>query len=154
MRSILAAAFAALILTQASNVGAANFCASFGPAQAEAIGLTLPGKGSCAAFNGFFRNRPGLLLAGDVCRSSNGTTFLFNLFTQTAGLTDSLAGTWAAVTGKGSGMECFNTPCLSFTVTVTKCPATVTIPADLATPVDGSGSSGLTSGDAEPAASE
>ncbi len=114
----------------------------------------MPAKGSCAAFNGFFRNRTGLLLAGDVCRSSNGTTFLFNLFTQTAGLTDSLAGTWAAATGKGSGMECFNTPCLSFAVTVTKCPATVTIPADLATSVGQVGTSGLTGGDAEPASSE
>jgi len=132
MRSILAAAVVALIVTLGSDVHAANFCASFGsvnPAQAEAVGLTLPAKGSCAAFNGFYRNRAGILLAGDVCRSSNGTTFLFNLFTQTSnGLTDTLTGTWSAATGRGLGRECFSTPCLSFSVAVTKCPANVTIP--------------------------
>jgi hypothetical protein len=127
----IAAAMAAVILSIASAVHAANFCASFGGAQVAATGLTLPASGNCAAFNGFYRNNKGLLLAGDVCRSSNGTTFLFNLFTQSNGLPDSLAGTWVASSGKGSGQECFSSPCLSFNVTVTKCPATVTIPANL-----------------------
>jgi hypothetical protein len=131
MMRITATAMAAVILSIGSAAHAANFCASFGAAQVAATGLTLPASGNCAAFNGFYRNNKGLLLAGDVCRSSNGTTFLFNLFTQSNGLPDSLAGTWVASSGKGSGQECFASPCLSFSVTVTKCPATLTIPANL-----------------------
>ncbi len=121
---------AAIILLIASAAHAANFCALFGSAQVVASGLTLPASGSCAAFNGFYSGSA-RLLAGDVCRSSNGTTFLFNLFTQYMGTTDSLAGTWVASSGKGSGQECFTSPCLSFNVTVKKCPATLTIPANL-----------------------
>jgi hypothetical protein len=121
----------ALMLFLAPAAHAANFCASFGAAQVVASGLTLPAKGTCAAFNGFYRNFAGVLLAGDVCRSSSGTTYLFNLFTQHNGVADSLAGTWNASTGTGSGNECFATPCLSFSVKVTKCPATVTIPASI-----------------------
>jgi hypothetical protein len=126
----IAAAVAAVILSTASAAYAANFCALFGGAQVVGSGLILPASGTCAAFNGFYSSGTGLL-AGDVCRSSNGTTFLFNLFTQYKGVPDSLAGTWVASSGKGSGLECFTSPCLSFNVTVKKCPATVTIPANL-----------------------
>jgi|HubBroStandDraft_6_1064221.scaffolds.fasta_scaffold1213190_1 hypothetical protein len=142
------AALAALMLFLATAAHAANFCASFGAAQVVASDLTLPAKGTCAAFNGFYRNptNAGLLLAGDVCRSSNGTTYLFNLFTQHAGLTDSLAGSWSTSNGKGSGQECFATPCLAFSVTVTKCPATVTIPASVSDLQAGTAAPSLTSG--------
>ena len=121
----------ALTLFLASSAHAANFCVSFGGAQVIASGLILPVKGTCSAFNGFYANKPGLLLAGDVCRSSNGTTFLFNTFTQFNGLPDSLAGTWVASSGAGSGKECTSATCLSFNVAVIKCPNNVTVPADL-----------------------
>lgn len=124
-------AMAAGMLLLASTALAANFCVSFGGAQIIASGLTLPAKGTCTAFNGFYANKAGSLLAGDVCRSSNGSTFLFNTFTQFSGSPDSIAGTWNASTGKGSGKECFGPPCAAFNVTVTKCPANITVPADL-----------------------
>jgi hypothetical protein len=121
----------ALTLLLASSAHATNFCVSFGGAQIVASGLILPAKGACSAFNGFFANKAGLLLAGDVCRSSNGTTFLFNTFTQFNALPDTLAGTWAASSGAGSGNECSSARCLSFNVAVTKCPNNVKVPADL-----------------------
>ena len=125
----LTAMLLTLILSPAAY--AANFCVSFGGAQVVASGLILPAKGSCAAFNGFIANKPGLLIAGDVCRSSDATTFLFNTFTQFNGLPDSFAGTWAASTGAGSGQECSSGPCISFVVAVTKCPTGVKVPNDV-----------------------
>lgn len=128
-RAAVAAVFLAFFLT--STAHASNFCLSFGSARVVASGLTIPVKGTCTTFNGFYANRPGLLLAGDVCRSSNGTTFLFNTFTQFNKLPDTLAGTWAASNGAGSGNECSSAGCNSFAVAVTKCPLGVPIPADL-----------------------
>ena len=120
-----------LTLTLSSAAYAANFCVSFGGAQVVVSGLILPAKGTCAAFNGFVANKPGLLIAGDVCRSSDATTFLFNTFTQFNGLPDTFAGTWSAATGTGSGQECSSGPCISFVVAVTKCAASVKIPKDI-----------------------
>lgn len=121
-----------LVLMLSSAAYAANFCVSFGGAQVVASGLILPAKGTCAAFNGFVANEPGLLIAGDICRSSDATTFLFNTFTQFNGVPDTFAGTWSVSTGTGSGHECSSGPCLSFAVAVTKCPAGVKVPKDIA----------------------
>jgi hypothetical protein len=130
----------ALLLQLSSIANASNFCASFGMAKVVASGLTLPPKDTCVAFNGFIANQPGVLLAGDVCRSSNGATFLFNTFTQSQNLPDSLAGTWSASTGSGLGKECSNNGCTSFAVTVTKCGA-ISVPAappsEVASPLTG-----------------
>jgi hypothetical protein len=120
-----------LTLMLSSAAYAANFCVSFGGAQVVASGLILPAKGTCGAFNGFVANEPGLLIAGDVCRSSDATTFLFNTFTQFNGAPDTFAGTWSASTGTGSGQECSSGPCISFAVAVTKCSAGVKIPKDI-----------------------
>ena len=127
IRTIISASIAASFFA-ATVVHAANFCVSFGGAQVVATGLTLPARGVCVAFNGFTANKAGILLAGDVCRSSNGTIFLFNTFTQSQNVPDSLAGSWAASNGTGSGNECSNAGCTSFAVKVTKCGA-FTIPA-------------------------
>jgi len=137
----------ALTLLLASNARATNFSVSFGGAQIVASGLILPVKGACSAFNGFFANKPGLLLAGDVCRSSSGTTFLFNTFTQFNALTDTLAGTWAASSGAGSGNECSSARCLAFNVAVIKCPINVKVPADLSGSEAEVSSPGLTTGE-------
>jgi hypothetical protein len=121
----------ALMLALSSSAHAANFCVSFGSAHIVASGLVLPAKGTCTSFNGFYTNKNGLLLAGEVCKSSNGTTFLFNTFTQfNSQLPDSLVGKWTAASGKGTGTECTSAACNSFTVTVTKC-SNVTISGDL-----------------------
>ncbi len=120
-----------LTLLLRSSAYASNFCVSFGGAQVVVSGLVLPAKGTCAAFNGFVANKPGLLMSGDVCRSSDATTFLFNTFTQFNGLPDSFAGTWSASSGTGSGEECSSSPCIPFAVAVTKCPASVKIPNDV-----------------------
>jgi hypothetical protein len=127
-RGIIIGSAFAVFLCLSSIADAANFCATFGGAQVVATGLTLPAKGTCVAFNGFTANKAGVLLAGDVCRSSNGTTFLFNTFTQSQNVPDSLAGSWAASDGTGTGNECSNTGCTSFAVKVTKCGA-ITVPA-------------------------
>jgi hypothetical protein len=127
--AMLAGVSLALLLR--STAYATNFCVSFGGAQVVASGLVLPAKGNCAAFNGFIANKPGLLMSGDVCRSSDATTLLFNTFTQFNGLPDSFAGTWSASNGTGSGEECSSGPCISFAVAVTKCPANVKIPNDV-----------------------
>jgi len=114
-----------------STAHANNFCVSFGGARIVASGLTIPVKGTCASFNGFYANKAGLLLAGDICRSSDGTTVLFNTFTQAGGLPDTLAGKWGASSGAGSGNECSSASCSPFAVTVTKCPSNVTVPANV-----------------------
>jgi hypothetical protein len=125
----------ALSLTSAAFGG--NFCANFGSAQIVASGLSIPGKGTCKAFNGFISNEPGLLLAGDVCKSSDGTTILFNTFTQ-LGTTYTLAGTWAASSGIGSGNQCSPSACVPFDVTVAKCPKTIVLPTVTTRSVEGS----------------
>src|ERR1019366_1636431 len=103
---------------------------SFGGAHVVASGLTIPIKGTCTSFNGFYANQANFLLAGDICKSSDGSTVLFNTFTQFNGKPDSLVGKWSTSTGTGSGNEC-NSTCTAFTVTVTKCPDNVPIPHDL-----------------------
>ena len=123
--AIVATIFAVVL---AGIARASNFCVSFGGAHIVASGLTIPVKGTCLAFNGFYANKAGFLLAGDICKSSDGTTVLFNTFTQFQGKPDSLVGTWSTSTGTGSGNEC-NSTCSAFTVTVTKCPTKVTLPA-------------------------
>ena len=142
------ATLAAVLLTLLlrSTAYATNFCVSFGNAQVVASGLILPAKGTCAAFNGFFPKKPGLLIAGDVCRSSDATTLLFNLFSQFNGLPDSFAGTWSASTGTGSGQECSSGPCTSFAVAVTKCPAIEPIPKDVVGFESEDSASGITTG--------
>ncbi len=124
---------AILVLVAASAAHAANVCLTLGQAQVVASGLTIPAKGACASFNGFYRgqNNGGLLLAGDICKSSDGTTVFFNTFTQHGNQPDSLAGAWVTAKGTGSGKECLagSTNCSAFTVTVTKCPANPVIPA-------------------------
>ncbi len=122
--SIVAAVLTFLV---ASTSRAANFCLSFGAAHAVASGFVVPTKGTCTSFNGFYSNRAGVLLAGEVCRSSDGTTFLFNLFTQHNSMPDSIAGTWSSSNGQGSGNECTSANCFPFGVAVTKC-TNVTIP--------------------------
>jgi hypothetical protein len=107
---------------------ATNFCVSLGGGHAVASGFITPAKGTCSPFNGYYTNRAGFLLAGDLCRSSDGTTFLFNLFTQLNSMPDSIAGTWLAATGAGSGKECTSANCFPFDVKVTKCPNSVPIP--------------------------
>ncbi len=118
----------ALTFLLTSKALASNVCFLFGTSTVAASGLILPTKGTCTSFNGFFPNQPGTLLAGDVCRSSNGSTFLFNLFTRFNSLPDSLVGSWLASSGSGSGTECTSARCLTFAVTVIKCPNNVTIP--------------------------
>lgn len=120
----------AIVLLAGSAAHATNFCATFGIADVVASGLSIPGKGTCKAFNGFISNE-GLLLAGDICTSSDGTTVLFNVFTQVGAEPDSIAGTFGPSTGTGTGNECVgaNSGCDSFSVTVTKCPKKVTLPA-------------------------
>jgi hypothetical protein len=115
-----------LVLVPAAH--AANFCVSFGGGHAVANGFITPAKGSCSSFNGYYTNRAGFLLAGDLCRSSDGTTFLFNLFTQLNSMPDSIVGTWLAANGTGSGNECTSANCFPFAVKVTKCPTSVPIP--------------------------
>jgi len=129
MRCTTAAAIA-LTLVLASAAEAANFCVSLGGGHAVASDFIVPTKGICTAFNGFYSNLPGVLLAGDLCRSSDGTTFLFNLFTQVNGMPDSIVGTWSSTNGKGSGKECTSASanCLTFDVAVTRCPGNVPIP--------------------------
>lgn len=120
-----------IALSLSSIAHAANFCAAFGGANIVASGLVLPAKGTCTSFNGFYTKPSGLLLAGEVCRSSNGTTFLFNTFTQfNSQLPDSLVGKWSASSGQGKGIECTSAVCNPFTVTVRTC-KDVTIPSDL-----------------------
>ena len=121
----------ALTFFIAPAANAANFCLAFGTARVAASGLTLPVKGACAAFNGFYLGRSGFLLAGEVCRSSDGSTYLFNTFTQFMGRPDSLVGTWAASSGNGSGTECSTAPCVTFAVAVIKCPNNVNVPSAL-----------------------
>ena len=116
------------MLAWVSAAHAANFCVSFGGGHAVASGFVVPTKGTCSAFNGYYMNRPGFLLAGDLCRSSDGTTFLFNLFTQLNSMPDSIAGTWVAANGTGSGKECTSANCFPFDVKVTKCPTNAPIP--------------------------
>ena len=118
-----------LALLTTSTARASNFCLSFGAAKVVASGLTIPAKGTCAAFNGYYLKKPGFLLAGDVCKSSDGTTVLFNTFTQFNGLPDSLVGSWSTSSGTGSGNECTSANCLAFGVAVTKCPNSVPVPA-------------------------
>jgi len=119
----------ALTLLLASKAQASNVCFFFGTSTVAASGLILPAKGTCTSFNGFFPNQAGTLLAGEVCRSSNGSTFLFNLFTRFNSLPDSLVGSWLASSGSGSGTECTSANCLTFGVAVIKCPNNVPIPA-------------------------
>lgn len=128
MKRIVVSAIA-LTLLLASKAQAANVCFLFGTSKVAASGLVLPAKGTCASFNGFFPNQAGTLLAGDVCRSSNGSTFLFNLFTRFKGLPDSLVGSWLASSGSGSGTECTSASCQTFGVAVIKCPNSVPIPS-------------------------
>jgi hypothetical protein len=132
----------AIVLAVASAADATNFCASFGIGDVVASGLSIPGKGTCKAFNGFIVNEAGVLLAGDICTSSDGSTVLFNLFTQFDSEPDSIAGTFSSSTNTGTGNECVaaNTSgCGSFDVTVTKCPKTVTLPDVTSRPESQSG---------------
>jgi hypothetical protein len=118
-------------LAIAASAHAANLCVSFGGAHIVASGATVPVKGTCASFNGFYANKAGFLLAGDICKSSDGTTVRFNTFTQFQGKPDSLVGSWSTSNGSGSGNECTSTGCNAFAVTVTKCPTKVVVPADV-----------------------
>jgi hypothetical protein len=129
IRSTTVAA-ATLMLFLASAAYATSVCLFFGTAHIVASGLTIPVKGTCASFNGYYANQAGFLLAGDICKSSDGTTVLFNTFTQFSGKPDSLVGKWATSTGSGSGTEC-NSACTAFPVTVTKCASNVPVPTDL-----------------------
>ncbi len=132
MKSRCASLIVAAMLLAASSSHAANFCLTLGSAQVVASGLTIPVKGTCASFNGFYRgpSNAGLLLAGDICKSSDGSTVIFNTFTQHNGQPDSLVGAWLTAKGTGSGNECTaGAKCLAFAVTVTKCPANPPIPA-------------------------
>ncbi len=130
MKVGVAAVVAVILMMWLSAIAqATNFCVSFGTAHIVASGLTIPVKGTCFAFNGFYANKAGFLLAGDICKSSDGTTVLFNTFTQFQGKPDSLVGTWSTSNGMGSGNEC-NSSCVAFSVAVTKCPAKVTVPAE------------------------
>jgi hypothetical protein len=131
----------ALSLTSAAVGG--NLCVNFGGAAVVASGLSIPGKGNCKAFNGFIPSE-GFLLAGDICKSSDGTTVLFNTFTQVTGGADTLAGSWATSTGQGTGNECPpGSACSPFPVSVTKCPKSVVLPAAATRPVEGTESSTL-----------
>jgi len=134
----------ALVLLLTSTAHAKNFCVTFGGADVAASGLTIPANGACTAFNGFISNEPGVLLAGDLCKSSDGTTVLFNTFSEFGTQTDSLAGTWATASGSGSGNECFGGSCSTFTVTVIKCPKSVPVPDVLSGPESEAPSSFLT----------
>jgi hypothetical protein len=132
IRSLMVAAALAAAFTPAcaSLAHATNFCVSFGGARVVASGLVVPLRGTCTSFNGFYANQANVLLAGDICRSSDNTTVLFNTFTQFNGKPDSLVGKWSAATGTGFGNEC-NSVCTAFTVTVTKCAKVIPIPQDL-----------------------
>ena len=131
MKPRLASLIAVLALVVAPSAHAANVCLTLGAAQVVASGLTVPAKGTCTSFNGFFRgqDRVGMLLAGDICKSSDGTSVMFNTFTQRNGQPDSLIGSWSPSTLTGSGRECIAgaASCFAFNVTLTKCPANVRI---------------------------
>ena len=126
MKARLAGLIAAFALVVASPARAANVCLTLGAAQIVVSGLTIPAKGACTSFNGFFRGKEnaGKLLAGDICKSSDGTSVMFNTFTQQNFQPDSLVGSWSTSTLAGSGRECTaGASCLPFTVKLTKCPA-------------------------------
>lgn len=130
MKLRLATLVAILALGAGSSAHAANVCLSLGAAQVVASGLTIPAKGTCAAFNGFFRgkDKAGMLLAGDICKSTDGSTVMFNTFTQQNSQPDSLIGSWSTSTLSGTGRECVaGATCLSFPVKLTKCPASLPI---------------------------
>lgn len=124
-------AISAIVLTLlgASAAHAKNYCATWGSAHVDAVGLLPLKKGTCKSFNGFLENAP-LLLAGDACASSDGTTILFNTFAQLGvNGADSIAGSFSASTGSGSGNECFGGSCFAFTVTMVTCPKPLPVPA-------------------------
>ena len=104
MKARLAGLIAAFALVVASSARAANVCLTLGAAQIVASGLTIPAKGACTSFNGFFRGKDnaGKLLAGDICKSSDGTSVMFNTFTQQNFQPDSLVGSWSTSTLAGS----------------------------------------------------
>lgn len=131
MKTRIAILAVVLTLLMTSATHAKNYCAHWGAAEVEAVGLFPLKKGTCKSFNGFMTSDSRLLLAGTACAISDGTTILFTTFSQAGPKgTESLAGSFDRSTGIGSGNECVEGICGSFSIRNVTCHNSLTVPAD------------------------